>query len=75
VVLKRMGAVYSIDERSVIRKSHENASVRRLYQDFLGQPGSPLAHELLHTRYTDRSTATLPAHPIFEHADERLQGA
>jgi NADH-quinone oxidoreductase subunit G len=54
-VLKRMGAVYSIDERSAIRKSHENPAIQAFYSGFMGTPGGPLSHELLHTHYTDRS--------------------
>jgi iron only hydrogenase large subunit-like protein len=54
-VLKRMGAVYSLDERSAIRKSHENTEVKALYEELLGHPGSEVAHELLHTTYHDRS--------------------
>ncbi|MEA4888607.1 MAG: NADH-dependent [FeFe] hydrogenase, group A6 [Clostridiaceae bacterium] len=51
----RLAAVYREDEGKPIRKSHENPDVLRLYQDFLGKPGSRLAHELLHTRYTGRN--------------------
>ena len=29
---KRAAAIYSIDEASTLRKSHENASVQKLYQ-------------------------------------------
>lgn len=55
ILEKRMKGIYTIDELSVIRKSHENPSIKRLYEDFLGEPNSHLAHELLHTTYTDRS--------------------
>jgi iron-only hydrogenase group A len=55
VLIKRQQAVYSLDERATVRKSHENAEVGALYRDSLGAPGGALAHELLHTRYTDRS--------------------
>ncbi|PRW56960.1 ferredoxin [Chlorella sorokiniana] len=70
VLLKRMGAVYSIDERSAIRKSHENPSIQKLYKEFLGEPNGPLAHELLHTSYTDRSHTSMPAYFTWERADE-----
>jgi NADP-reducing hydrogenase subunit HndD len=36
------------------RKSHKNPSVQRLYQEFLGEPNSHLAHKLLHTTYVNR---------------------
>lgn len=38
-------------------------------QEFLGQPNSALAHELLHTTYTDRSRTSLPAGGVFERQD------
>ena len=50
----RAEALYSIDEKSTIRKSHENPVVKKLYQEFLERPGSHKAHELLHTHYTER---------------------
>ena len=48
---KRAKAMYTIDEKSTIRKSHENPVVQKIYQEFLGEPGGHLAHELLHTHY------------------------
>ena len=48
---KRAAALYSEDERQVIRQSHNNAQVKKLYEDFLGEPNSHKAHELLHTTY------------------------
>ena len=50
----RADALYSIDEKSTIRKSHENPVIKKLYQEFLQRPGSHKAHELLHTHYTER---------------------
>lgn len=55
ILQKRMSTVYSIDERMVIRKSHENPSITKIYEDFLEKPLSHIAHELLHTHYSDRS--------------------
>lgn len=51
----RLEAVYRLDEALPLRKSHENPAVSSLYAEFLGEPGSHLAHQLLHTTYTDRS--------------------
>jgi NADH-quinone oxidoreductase subunit G len=51
MIEKRIEALYEIDRHRAIRKSHENPSVKRLYSEFLGEPGSHLAHELLHTDY------------------------
>ena len=50
----RAEALYSIDEKSVIRKSHDNPVVKKIYQEFLQRPGSHKSHELLHTHYTER---------------------
>lgn len=47
----RTQAIYQIDAASAIRKSHENPSIIRLYEEFLGEPGGHKAHELLHTEY------------------------
>ena len=51
---KRMHGMYSEDERKVLRKSHENPFVGRIYADFLRTPGSHRSHELLHTHYVKR---------------------
>jgi NADP-reducing hydrogenase subunit HndD len=48
----RAGALYTIDEKSVIRKSHENPVIKKVYEEYLEKPGSHKAHELLHTTYT-----------------------
>ncbi len=51
---KRAGALYTIDERATIRKSHENPVLQKIYADYLGEPGGHRAHELLHTHYVAR---------------------
>jgi len=55
VLVKRMEGIYTIDEKSTIRKSHENPSIKKLYEEFLEHPLSHISHELLHTTYVDRS--------------------
>ena len=72
-VLKRMGAVYALDERSALRKSHENPEIQKLYEEFLEKPGGALSHELLHTKYTDRSHETLPAYSVAERKADQVQ--
>ena len=52
---ERAKALYSEDEASAIRKSHENPDIQLLYKEFFGEPGSHKAHELLHTHYQVRS--------------------
>ena len=50
----RADALYSIDEKSIIRKSHENPILKQIYAEFLKEPGGHLAHKLLHTSYHKR---------------------
>ena len=50
----RADALYTIDEKSVIRKSHENPALKTIYKEYLGKPGGHLAHKLLHTTYQER---------------------
>lgn len=55
IIKKRFEAIYREDEGKPIRKSHENASVKKLYAEFLGEPCGHKSHELLHTHYFDKS--------------------
>ena len=54
---KRTQGLYNIDKMMPRRQSHNNPQVKQLYADFLGEPNSHKAHDLLHTHYTDRSRA------------------
>ncbi len=54
ILEKRKNAIYQDDANSTIRKSHQNPDIIKLYDEFLGKPGSHKAHELLHTAYTPR---------------------
>ena len=56
IKLKRMDALYDIDNSQKIRKSHENPDVITLYSQYLKEPLSPLAHDLLHTHYHKAAT-------------------
>ena len=49
----RSNALYTIDEKSVIRKSHENPTLQKIYKEYLGKPGGHLAHKLLHSAKGD----------------------
>ncbi|MGC9124487.1 MAG: NADH-dependent [FeFe] hydrogenase, group A6 [Caldisericaceae bacterium] len=53
--LKRIDALYKDDSERQIRKSHENPSIKVIYEDFLEKPGSEKAHHLLHTKYEEKS--------------------
>jgi iron only hydrogenase large subunit-like protein len=46
-----MEGIYAEDAGKEKRLSHENADVKKLYEEFLGEPGSEKAHHLLHTHY------------------------
>ena len=48
----RADALYTIDEKSVVRKSHENPVIKQIYEEYLEKPGSHVAHKYLHTHYT-----------------------
>jgi NADP-reducing hydrogenase subunit HndD len=50
----RAQAIYEEDRNLPIRKSHENPSIKKLYDEYLEQPNSHKAHQLLHTHYTPR---------------------
>ncbi|SMO75087.1 NAD(P)-dependent iron-only hydrogenase catalytic subunit [Saccharicrinis carchari] len=54
ILKKRASAIYREDAGKAIRKSHENPFIIKLYKEFLGEPGSKLAHQLLHTQYFDK---------------------
>lgn len=50
----RAKALYDLDQARPLRKSHENPSIQEVYKNFLGEPGSHKAHEILHTSYVKR---------------------
>ncbi len=54
VFAKRSNSLYNIDEKSKIRKSHENPYLKEVYKEYLKEPGSHEAHKLLHTTYAPR---------------------
>ena len=54
VLTQRQQVLVDIDKTSAYRKSQENPDILRLYQEFYGEANSALAHQLLHTRYTER---------------------
>lgn len=46
ILPKRIQGLYSIDERRVKRKSHENGDIRRLYKELLHMPLSNISHQV-----------------------------
>ncbi|MBL7032535.1 MAG: iron hydrogenase small subunit [Candidatus Delongbacteria bacterium] len=51
---KRAEALYKEDASLEVRKSHENAEIDQIYEEFLGEPLGERSHRLLHTHYTPR---------------------
>ena len=51
ILRKRASVLYQIDKGKKLRKSRDNPAIKKVYDDFLGEPGCEKAHELLHTTY------------------------
>ncbi len=51
----RTQVIYQEDKDLPKRKSHHNEAVQLFYKEYLGEPNSHKAHEILHTSYVDRS--------------------
>jgi NADH-quinone oxidoreductase subunit G len=51
---KRIAGLYTDDENSEVRCSHQNPEIQQIYKEFLGAPLSEKSHHLLHTTYTER---------------------
>ena len=62
---ERIAGLYAKDEAMTLRKSHENPSILKIYEEYYDHPLSPLAEEMLHTCYTDRSD-------IFRKSDQNV---
>lgn len=50
----RAKALYDADQEKTFRKSHQSPILRKCYDEFLGEPGGHLAHEILHTSFVKR---------------------
>ncbi|WP_099188292.1 [FeFe] hydrogenase, group A [Tepidibacter mesophilus] len=50
----RKKSIYAHDGECAVRKSHENESIKKLYEEFLGEPLGEKSHHLLHTEYALR---------------------
>lgn len=50
----RTASTYEHDAGLNLRKSHENPDIKRVYDEFLGQPLGHESHHLLHTKYVSR---------------------
>ncbi len=50
----RAKALYDQDANMPLRKSHENPILKKVYAEYLGEPGAHKAHHILHTSYIKR---------------------
>ncbi|MCL2509028.1 MAG: NADH-dependent [FeFe] hydrogenase, group A6 [Oscillospiraceae bacterium] len=51
----RAAGLYEDDKNLPVRLSHENSDVKQVYAEYLGEPNSHKAHEILHTGYVVRN--------------------
>ena len=51
----RIASLYKKDSEMTLRKSHENPSIKQIYEEFYGKPLSEMAEKMLHTIYEDKS--------------------
>ncbi len=54
--MRRAKGLMGEDKDAKLRRSHQNPSISKLYDDYLDAPLSKKSHELLHTHYVARST-------------------
>jgi NADH-quinone oxidoreductase subunit G len=54
IVKKRQEAIYREDKSMLLRKSHENPEIIKLYEEYLGKPFGDVSHRLLHTHFEER---------------------
>ncbi len=53
-IKSRKNLLYTVDAASSSRVSHNNSSIKELYENALGSPLGKLSHKILHTSYTKR---------------------
>ena len=54
IITARQQCLLQEDAEKPIRKSHENPSIIKLYEEYLTKPNSERAHHLLHTTYSPK---------------------
>lgn len=54
IIEKRMKGIHSVDKNKELRLSYKNESIKKIYDEFLGEPYGEKAHELLHTEFVYR---------------------
>jgi NADH-quinone oxidoreductase subunit G len=51
IIEQRIRGLYHIDRNQSLRVSHHNPAIQAVYQEFLGEAGSEIAHEILHVEH------------------------
>ena len=51
----RAQGLYKDDKKAKARQSHNNPGIQQMYAKFAGKPLSPLAEEVFHTHYVNRT--------------------
>ncbi|WP_066895307.1 NADH-dependent [FeFe] hydrogenase, group A6 [Clostridium nigeriense] len=54
ILKNRMVAIYKDDKGRKIRKSHENPIIKQVYREYLKEPNSSIAHDILHVNYKNK---------------------
>ncbi len=54
VIKLRSKALYKIDAKTPLRKSHKNPAIDKIYKEYFEKPGSHKAHSILHRSYKKR---------------------
>jgi iron only hydrogenase large subunit-like protein len=55
IIKERSKVLYTMDQKAILRKSHLNPAVQKLYSDFLNKMSQHDLHDLLHTHYKARA--------------------
>ena len=71
LLAKRIQGLYQRDAALANRNSHENQELLELYREFYCKPLSPLAEQILHTTYEDRSG--MLGEPVTKYQSPRKQ--
>lgn len=69
----RRETIPTVDRKAKEHQSHNTPQVQTLYKEFLGEPDSEKAHELLHTQCEDRKRELY--HPVKEIRDDITIGS
>ncbi|MFA6815486.1 MAG: [FeFe] hydrogenase, group A, partial [Lentisphaeria bacterium] len=70
--VERQQGLYNADKAAQIQKSQDNYVLEKMYKESLGgEPGNPVAHHLLHTKYANRSQIFDAKLPIIRGTDEK----